>query len=117
VTRTTRRNDYRSLADADENAIKKEGAVEGAAPTKDGKNEPTGGEQPTSGDTRSGRRSLRSTDTGSRCKSELAQYFHNYEQIISLDAPEPGRLIVPGTGLSAWLTFDIIQSSSLPKPP
>ncbi|CEJ57805.1 hypothetical protein PMG11_06484 [Penicillium brasilianum] len=38
------------------------------------------------------RRSLRSADTGSRCKSELAQYFHNYEQIISLDDPKPELL-------------------------
>lgn len=37
------------------------------------------------------KRSLRSADTGSRCKSELAQYFHNYEQIISLDDPKPGE--------------------------
>ncbi|KAJ5097660.1 hypothetical protein N7456_008381 [Penicillium angulare] len=35
------------------------------------------------------RRSLRSADTGARCKSELAQYFYNYEQIISLDSPKP----------------------------
>lgn len=42
-----------------------------------------------------GRRSLRSTDTGSRCKSELAQYFHNYEQIISLEDPEPGECFSP----------------------
>jgi hypothetical protein len=116
VTRTTRRNDNRSLADTDENAIKKEGDVEGATPTRDIKSEATGAEQPTV-DTRSGRRSLRSTDTGSRCKSELAQYFHNYEQIISLDVPEPGRLLVPWNGLSASLTLDIIQSSSPPKQP
>ena len=37
------------------------------------------------------RRSLRSADTGTRCKSELAQYFYNYEQIISLENPKPGR--------------------------
>lgn len=39
--------------------------------------------------TGSERRSLRSADTGSR-KSELAQYFYNYEQIISLDPSKPG---------------------------
>lgn len=38
-----------------------------------------------------GRRSLRSADSGSRCKSELAQYFYNYEQLISLEAPKPGK--------------------------
>lgn len=85
MTRTTRRNENRSLADVDENAIKKEGALEDATPTRENKTEAA------SVDTRSGRRSLRSTDTGSRCKSELAQYFHNYEQIISLEAPEPGK--------------------------
>lgn len=37
------------------------------------------------------RRSLRSADSGSRCKSELAQYFYNYEQIISLEATKPGE--------------------------
>lgn len=42
----------------------------------------------------SGQRSLRSTDTGSRCKSELAQYFHNYEQIISLEDPKPGMSLL-----------------------
>jgi len=48
-------------------------------------------EQDVSARTGTERRSLRSTDTGSRSKSELAQYFYNYEQIISLDAPKPGK--------------------------
>lgn len=48
-------------------------------------------EQDASASTGNERRSLRSADTGSRCKSELAQYFHNYEQIISLDDPKPGK--------------------------
>lgn len=48
-------------------------------------------EQPDPAQTADGRRSLRSADTGSRCKSELAQYFYNYEQIISLEAPKPGK--------------------------
>jgi hypothetical protein len=48
-------------------------------------------EQEASASTGNERRSLRSADTGSRCKSELAQYFHNYEQIISLDDPKPGK--------------------------
>ncbi|CAP86363.1 hypothetical protein EN45_052490 [Penicillium chrysogenum] len=108
VTRTTRRNDNRSLADTDENAIKKEGDVEGATPTRDIKSEATGAEQPTV-DTRSGRRSLRSTDTGSRCKSELAQYFHNYEQIISLDVPEPEFL-------AAKTTITLVDDLSRPLP-
>lgn len=48
-------------------------------------------EQDASARTGTERRSLRSTDTGSRSRSELAQYFYNYEQIISLDAPKPGK--------------------------
>ncbi|KXG52231.1 uncharacterized protein PGRI_085150 [Penicillium griseofulvum] len=103
VTRTTRRNDSRSLAD--DNATKVEGAVGGATAPRDIKNEAP--EQPTSVDTRSGRRSLRSTDTGSRCKSELAQYFHNYEQIISLEDPEPEFL-------AAKTTITLIDDLSQP---
>ena len=37
-----------------------------------------------------GRRSLRSHDGGSRSKSELAMYFQNYEQMISLEPQKPG---------------------------
>lgn len=37
------------------------------------------------------RRSLRSHDGGSRSRSELAQYFPNYEQMISLEPPKPGE--------------------------
>ncbi|KAJ5922846.1 hypothetical protein N7516_010549 [Penicillium verrucosum] len=103
VTRTTRRNENRSLADVDENAIKKEGALEDATPTRENKTEAA------SVDTRSGRRSLRSTDTGSRCKSELAQYFHNYEQIISLEAPEPEFL-------AAKTTISLVDDLSRPLP-
>ncbi|KAJ5475293.1 hypothetical protein N7539_008359 [Penicillium diatomitis] len=54
--------------------------------------EPHAPDQDSSAAATSERRSLRSADTGSRCKSELAQYFHNYEQIISLDEPEPELL-------------------------
>lgn len=37
------------------------------------------------------RRSLRSHDGGSRSKSELALYFQNYEQILSLEPVKPGE--------------------------
>lgn len=60
--------------------------VEGASATPDLKSDPDQIDEKSTG-----RRSLRSTDTGLRCKSELAQYFHNYEQIISLEEPEPGK--------------------------
>lgn len=56
------------------------------------KSDPVEVEQNESAPTRDGRRSLRSADSGSRCKSELAQYFYNYEQLISLDDPKPGKL-------------------------
>lgn len=39
------------------------------------------------------RRSLRSHDGGSRSKSELAMYFHNYEQMLSLEPKKPGMLL------------------------
>lgn len=108
VTRTTRRTENRSLADVDESAIKKEGAVKDATATRENKTEAPD-EQPASVDTRSGRRSLRSTDTGSRCKSELAQYFHNYEQIISLEVPEPEFL-------AAKTTITLVDDLSRPLP-
>lgn len=38
-----------------------------------------------------GRRSLRSQDVGSRTKCELANYFHNYEELLSLAAVKPGE--------------------------
>jgi hypothetical protein len=88
----TRRNDNPSLADGDDEKVAKEEiAVEDATITRESKSGVPNGEQPAPVEKRTGRRSLRSADTGSRCKSELAQYFHNYEQIISLEEPEPGR--------------------------
>ncbi|KAJ5801529.1 uncharacterized protein N7518_003597 [Penicillium psychrosexuale] len=100
--RTTQRNDNQSLDDVDESAIKAEGAV-GVPPTRDRSDG-----EPAS-DTRSERRSLRSTNTGSRCKSELAQYFHNYEQIISLDVPEPEFL-------AAKTTITLVDDLARPLP-
>ncbi|PYH81707.1 hypothetical protein BO82DRAFT_392196 [Aspergillus uvarum CBS 121591] len=38
---------------------------------------------------RESRRSLRSNDTGSRARSELAAYFPNYEELLSLEPPKP----------------------------
>jgi hypothetical protein len=40
---------------------------------------------------RDDKRSLRSQDGGSRSKSELAQYFHNYEQMLSLEPTGSGE--------------------------
>ncbi|RAH45571.1 acetyltransferase SAS4-like domain-containing protein [Aspergillus brunneoviolaceus CBS 621.78] len=37
---------------------------------------------------RESRRSLRSNDTGSRARSELAAYFPNYEELLSLEPPK-----------------------------
>lgn len=67
------------------------------------------------GEKSTGRRSLRSTDTGSRCKSELAQYFHNYEQIISLEDPEPGEFFGPDMSQPNG-TSNATQNSSRQKP-
>ncbi|KAJ5591856.1 uncharacterized protein N7459_002225, partial [Penicillium hispanicum] len=55
------------------------------------------------------RRSLRSTDTGSRCKSELANYFYNYEQLISLEGPKP-------ESLTATTTVSLLNDLSEPLP-
>ena len=41
--------------------------------------------------THAGGRSLRSHAGGSRSKSELAQYFGNYDDLISIEAREPGE--------------------------
>ena len=38
------------------------------------------------------KRSLRSHDGGSRSKSELAPYFPNYDELVSIEPKEPGRL-------------------------
>lgn len=37
------------------------------------------------------KRSLRSHDGGSRSKSELALYFPNYDELVSIDPKEPGK--------------------------
>lgn len=37
------------------------------------------------------RRKLRSEHGGSRSKTELAQYFPNFEDMLSLEPPDPGR--------------------------
>lgn len=38
------------------------------------------------------KRSLRSHDGGSRSKSELALYFPNYDELVSIEPKEPGML-------------------------
>lgn len=38
-------------------------------------------------------RNLRSHDGGSRSKSELALYFSNYDEILSMEARDPGMMI------------------------
>lgn len=43
------------------------------------------------------RRKLRSEHGGSRSKTELAQYFPNFEDMLSLDPPDPGILTLPST--------------------
>ena len=41
--------------------------------------------------TQAEKRSLRSRDGGSRSKSELALYFPNYDELVSIEPKEPGR--------------------------
>ncbi|KAJ5622420.1 hypothetical protein N7528_005652 [Penicillium herquei] len=60
------------------------------------------------------RRSLRSADTGSRCKSELAQYFYNYEQIISLQNPKPVETLAANTSIT--IVDDLSETLPFPKP-
>ncbi|EAW15187.1 acetyltransferase SAS4-like domain-containing protein [Aspergillus clavatus NRRL 1] len=45
------------------------------------------------------RRSLRSNDTGLRARSELAPYFWNYEQILSLEPPKTTELLTENTSI------------------
>ncbi|OQE80409.1 hypothetical protein PENNAL_c0046G05617 [Penicillium nalgiovense] len=56
-------------------------------------------------------KSLRSADTGSRCKSELAQYFHNYNQTIRLEGPKSEFLAAKTTH-----TMSDVLSQPLPTP-
>jgi len=61
------------------------------------------------------KRSLRSHDGGSRSKSELAQYFPNYDELISIEPKEPGIPIFYPRNILA-LRADNIQISLLQKP-
>lgn len=58
------------------------------------------------------KRSLRSHDGGSRSKSELALYFPNYEQIISLE-PVKTEFLAPETSVTI---LDDLTGSPLPMP-
>ncbi|KAL1989066.1 hypothetical protein VTN96DRAFT_5829 [Rasamsonia emersonii] len=59
------------------------------------------------------RRSLRSHDGGSRTKSELALYFPNYEQMISLEPPKP-EFLAPDTTV---VLLDDLAEPPLPPSP
>ncbi|KAJ5708449.1 hypothetical protein N7488_008250 [Penicillium malachiteum] len=71
---------------------------------------------PTPAPTGTERRSLRSADTGSRCKSELAQYFYNYEQIISLQNPKPDAVETLAANTSITIVDDLSETLPFPKP-
>ena len=45
------------------------------------------------------KRTLRSQDGGSRSKSELSLYFPNYEELISNEPKESGRMLLPTSPL------------------
>lgn len=95
TTRTTRHTEHAAQV-ADTVKLEQQDAAD-ANPTEVTRSQPSfnsdtvESEQPDHAPTADGRRSLRSADTGSRCKSELAQYFYNYEQIISLEPPKNGQ--------------------------
>lgn len=97
TTRATRRNDPgstdgKTVKEEREDLLPQSDELHpaGATRSQEIKSDPVEGEQHAPGRA-DGRRSLRSADTGSRCKSELAQYFYNYEQLISLEDPKPGK--------------------------
>lgn len=99
TTRATRRNDPEPKADTTDTVNEESKDAEPSTGTRPAnaprslrtrQTDPVETEQPTPAPQGSERRSLRSADTGSRCKSDLAPYFHNYEQLISLEAPKPG---------------------------
>ncbi|GAD94193.1 hexokinase family protein [Paecilomyces variotii No. 5] len=60
------------------------------------------------------KRSLRSQAGGSRSKSELAMYFQNYEQMLSLEAPKPEFLTGDTTVV---LVDDLTQPPLSSQPP
>lgn len=62
------------------------------------------------------RRSLRSKDSNSRLRSELASYFWNYEQILSLDPPKTVELLTENTTIKLIddLTEPLTIQSSTP---
>ncbi|RAL03603.1 acetyltransferase SAS4-like domain-containing protein [Aspergillus ibericus CBS 121593] len=66
-------------------------------------------EQPSAA--REQRRSLRSHDGGSRARSELAQYFPNYEELISLEPPKPEFL----TGSTTIKLIDDLPEPLIPS--
>ncbi|OQD88772.1 hypothetical protein PENANT_c003G07717 [Penicillium antarcticum] len=117
VARATRRVDTQVLSEKQGN-VKGVGGdgggvdAAGVRSTRNRKSDGGDGEQAEVDEKQTGRRSLRSTDTGSRCKSELAQYFHSYEQIISLDDPEPESLNAKTTII---LVDDLSQSLPFPS--
>lgn len=117
MTRATRRND----GSMGEDTVK-EGRNE-LLPTSDGhlagatrseekiKSGPIESEQPAP-DRADGKRSLRSADTGSRCKSELAQYFYNYEQLISLEDPKPGKIASISVPTDDLIRLEILSANT-----
>ncbi|OKL58356.1 hypothetical protein UA08_06133 [Talaromyces atroroseus] len=60
------------------------------------------------------KRSLRSHNGGSRSKSELALYFPNYEQIISLEPVKSDEFLLPGTVVT--LLDDLVASPPTASP-
>ncbi|KAJ5974368.1 hypothetical protein N7481_011578 [Penicillium waksmanii] len=122
TTRTTRRNNPDPNAGDPDNVAESKDASQSTRNIADVGLQPkqqselgVEQEQDASAQTGSERRSLRSTDTGSRSKSELAQYFYNYEQIISLDDPKPVESLAASTTVA--LIHDLSEPLPLPSTP
>ncbi|KAL1863179.1 hypothetical protein Plec18170_000009 [Paecilomyces lecythidis] len=119
VTRATRRSlrqlpvaedDPVGLLEGDNNNSSSRGATgrDGVFHAEDGYAAPDGTA------TTAEKRSLRSQAGGSRSKSELAMYFQNYEQMLSLEPPKPEFLTGDTTVV---LVDDLTEPPLAPQPP
>ncbi|KAE8140983.1 something about silencing, SAS, complex subunit 4-domain-containing protein [Aspergillus pseudotamarii] len=123
TTTTTPSTRRRRVADTDpspESATKSRVQAPSQPTESPNENTATPLEQPTSAQTTPAvreRRSLRSHDGGSRARSELALYFPNYEQLLSLEPPKTEFLAVhTAIKLIDDHSESPISSSDLPAP-
>lgn len=95
VTRSTRPSPARPSAAPAATAVDNRDVANPAGPEKPRRITRKSSSQPAPAATDTppavGRRSLRSQDVGSRAKCELANYFHNYDELLSLAPVKPGE--------------------------